>query len=121
MPNERTVTVSMASSAALFDKADVILFRKKNNSKIKTVSITSFVNEILGVIGRQSPKHPQLVNLGEPSGLVASHAYPVRKVKKTIISNNSQLKKRICQPIITAKPAIISSAIITTASSNACS
>src|SRR5688572_33363303 len=79
-----------------------------NRNPISANSARSLINDVSGVIGRQSPKQPQFLNFPE------IYAYPVRKVKKMMSNNNSQLNNRVLHPNNKANPAMISNAFINT-------
>ena len=74
-----------------------------NKITIRTPNMMSLVNDIAGVSGKQSPKHPQVLILPE------NKAYPVRKVKNSMRINKSHVIFLVCQFTIMAIPANTSS------------
>jgi hypothetical protein len=55
----------MNAKFATFEKYGRIRFLFTKRKMIINVNAMSFKKEVLGVIGKQSPKHPQFVNLPE--------------------------------------------------------
>src|SRR5688572_29689423 len=84
----------------------------QNRNPIIAVRAISFRKEVLEVIGKQSPKHPQF--LCSP----VMKVYPVRKVKNTMSNKSSHMKSLVLQPSNSANPAMISNAFINTESSS---
>lgn len=73
----------------------------------------SFINDCVAVKGIQSPKQPQVRILPD------STAYPVKKVKKIMSNNNSQLKNLTPLPDKIATPTITSNVIVMMENANA--
>jgi len=111
----RKVTSAINTVVNLGEKMGLISLRFANRKTRSNVNMTSFPKEVNGVMGMQSPKHPQFLNLPD------KYAYPVRKVKNMMSNNKSQMNNFICHPSNNAAPAMISNAIITIDRNRECS